>query len=1155
MGENKELLLKIADHFIENPFDEDYLGVQQRSWRLFFQANFPDPSTGEWFDIENPDFFENIREILEPIEEELAANIPANLPKLVEDWEKAEAEGKKEKVIKQTLETEIEACQKAINAQWEIDRHQQLIEKDIRPKIELLQKEVGEAVQILDWKFPQLIETSDKISQALKEMPEEKLIQAVKENKVEEEILKPAIVRGLELKGGLLTDSDFEEVFGMTKEVAEAMGAGSDLEKIGKETAAELSGDKAIQENFNQQVQLLDLKKFTAERREYLERKVEDPAYDPGRSFEDPIPLAEVRIQEFVHQLLNLPAAANELRTNLGLTNTEIDLLVLDISRFISSNTFFSQNPLLFTQPENQLTASIIKTFSNAFELHLRRTAFHGGIAGELPIIGTFSQISIAIRNSIPFLRTKKAKAAKRIVDSLKQDFQKPPAALISTIKTAALTNYGLVDQSIERGNPLGRLPSYVLRSISTLDERFLLETPLDIFVDEFQKYWKEKYHPPEDKKFTPSHKAAIKSYVEFLRAFEKSNPAGFKLFRFYQKHLIGISWGKSVAGFFIKYPDYFLHFPFIFGKYWLQSKWSLKWEFTFKPKVFDAIISRTPGIGRILGFLYKKDTWGLYRGPIYRIKKKIVDFTLQKGIKGTGELLHTLGKRLGKTRLGQTLMGWGKKLLDIAGTGGLGALFLAFYPFFKKVLKKILGFFGLIALAILRWATTYGPGAIAGWGIGAVAGIPAGIKVGTVVFKATFPFLGPFAIIPSVLAGGLTWLGFQIAGAGLGILATKLWLSIKGFFGSIFSSTTAAVETAAGTAAAEIAGGAGGFSAISLTSNAFLAPASLAGIAGLAAYTIITSSSAYIMSTGEKYGSEYIQIQKGFDINGSPQETTIFENDEVIGQNLNYGFKVAISGKDLHDVKVNDKIKIIKENVVVYRDETTNLGDMEAGSDWETNYTITPDDQFRDSYVSNTVTVTSEEGETQSLTLTLTLGQPPLPDSVTLARRIVDKLIHDCPGLPREMDGVILNESSWPTAKACLEDANIPSFVLNRFNSCIAAHYQPRGELQCVSFVVAVTMGDLPDKAAAKYYCTQDTPGYTLSNNWNNIQPGDIIAHKVGTTGHVAIVVSPPTKNSSGKLLSIEVAEAIGTNGVVQYRDISETFLASRYCGYLRKN
>ena len=486
MGENKELLLKIADHFIENPFDEDYLGVQQRSWRLFFQANFPDPSTGEWFDIENPDFFEDIREILEPIEEELTANIPANLPKLVEDWEKAKAEGKKEKVIKKTLDQEIKDCQKAINAQWEIDRHQQLIEKDIRPKIEYLQKEIGQAVQILNRTYPQLAETSDKISQALEEIPEEELIQAVKENKVEEKILKPAIVRGLELKGGLLTDSDFEEVFGMTKETAEAMGAGSDLEKIGKETAAELAGDEAIKENFNQQVQLLDLKKFTAERREYLEKKAENPAYDPGRSFEDPIPLAKIRIQEFVRQLLNIPAAANELRTNLGLTNEEINLLVLDISSFISSNTFFSQNPLLLTQPESQLTASIIKTFSNAFEFHLRRTAFRGGIAGELPIIGTFSQISIALRNSIPFLRTKKAKAAKRIADGLKQDFQKPPPALISTIKTAALTNYGLVDQSIENGNPLGRLPSYVLRSIATLDETFLLQTPLDNFVNKF---------------------------------------------------------------------------------------------------------------------------------------------------------------------------------------------------------------------------------------------------------------------------------------------------------------------------------------------------------------------------------------------------------------------------------------------------------------------------------------------------------------------------------------------------------------------------------------------------------------------------------------------------------------------------------------------
>lgn len=1085
---NKELLLEVIDFFIASPFEEKYLGIRQRGWRLFLQANFQD-AVGKWLDLEDPEFFEKIREILIPQPEELTPNIPSNLAELVDAWEKAKAEGKKEKVIKKSLAKEIEAAQRALRNQWEIGRHENLLKNDLEPKIEELQKKVAQEVETFVRQFPELAGTSEAISQAISEKITEKSL--ADPERFKEGVLRPIVQETLRERG--ITQTRAAE--------------------IGKTITEEFVAEPILK-NFRQQAALLSLKDFVQRRRAYLEKKAEDPEYKTVQGFQGVQTLALIQAQEFVRQ--RFQSVKEDLRTKLGLSETEIDQLSLDTSRFISQQTFLSQRPGFFTQPEEKLTESIKKAVSEAFEYHLRRPAITGLVS--------------AIRNSIPLLRTRKAKAAFEIVDKLRPEFENPPPEFISLIKTATLTNYALAEESIEAGNPLGRLPSYVLRNIAIMKEETLFTTPPEDFVNLFQEYWQEEYDTK--KRFSASQRAAIKRYVEFLREFQKINPAGFKLFRWHQKHLIGISWGKAVAGYFIKYPDYLLHFPFIFGKFWIQNKWALKWEYTWKPKVFGFIINKVPGIGQIVGFLYKKDEWGIYKGPIKRIKSKIQKFILQKGIKGTGRLIWKIGKKLGIDALRKL----GVKIFAAGLTGGIGALFFAFYPFFKKVLKKIVGFLGLIALGILHWAVSYGIPGLIGFGVGTLGGGFAAFKVGALVFGATSPFLGPFAIIPSVLAGGLTWLGCMAAGTGLGILIKKAWLGIKGFFSSLL--------------APEMAGTVGGaLPAIELTSYAAIVPGTLAGIAGLAFGTLMITSSAFIIPTEEKvYGSRYIQIQKGFDINGQAQEKLVFENDEVVGKNLNYGFKVTIVEKPLNNVVVSDKLEIIKKEVTVHRDKTWNLGKMEPNDSWETNYTIKPDENFKDSYLSNTVTVTSEEGETQTLTLTLTIGQPPVPESVALARKIVNTLLA-CPGLLKKMNGVIVSQASWPIAERCLIKAGIPSHVIAILGRFKNQFYH----LQCVHFVVAVTGGDLPSKSAAKDYCTQATAGYTLATNWGNIKEGDLIASSRGEAGHIAFVVRR-IKNSQGELLYTEVAEAIGTNGVVQYRRISKETLISRYCGYLRK-
>jgi len=518
---------------------------------------------------------------------------------------------------------------------------------------------------------------------------------------------------------------------------------------------------------------------------------------------------------------------------------------------------------------------------------------------------------------------------------------------------------------------------------------------------------------------------------------------------------------------------------------------------------------------------LTSKFSWGWEVKKIPFVGTKVVWKPLEKAKSWFKEKASKIfGKILKK-------LGLKKLVLALAGGGIVGSLL----AIFKKPIKKALKVLGLFFISMLNWAMTYGPLATTFFGIGAVGGgiggVVVGLKVGGILGAAVGGPLGVFL------------------GAGLGTLLAigliKGWQSLTGWW----QGTTASVGTT----------GMGGLTGISLTANAIIAPATLVGLGTLAAGTIILTSSAFIIPIGQKtYGSKYIQIQKGFDINGQPQKKLEFQNEEIIGQKINYGLRINIVDKDLHQVKVNDRLEIIKEKTTVYQEKNWDLGEMKANTSWEQNYAVLADESFQNSYLANIVTVSSQEGEKQTLVLELTIGNPPVPASVALAKRIVSKLLA-CPELSRQGLGVVVSRTSWPQAKACLESTQdnqpaIPQNIINLLGRFETNFYY----LQCVHFVVAVTNNSLPSKPAARDYCHQSIDGYTLHTDWNNIQLGDIIASDRSEAGHVAIVTSLPPKNSKKEFPYIGISEAIGTNGVVQTRQIDHETLLSNYCGYLRK-
>lgn len=853
---------------------------------------------------------------------------------------------------------------------------------------------------------------------------------------------------------------------------------------------------------------LNSLKDFTKRRENYLRARNSGADFSEDQSFEEVIPEAYNQTAAFVNRVFD----ETRLAKRLGLSEEQLNGLSEDTISFIIQRTFNAQNPKFFGQPEKQLTQSIQKVLADAFDYYVRRPAYPTNWA--------------AVRNAIPALRTEKARAAHQIAAEIKASYvPAAPAPMISAIKTAMLANYAVSEESIEAGNPLGRLPSYIIWNLAkSFSKKQILDLPPEYFIRAFES--------PE-KKLSQSQRAAMTKYVEFLKSFARKNPKAFSAFHWHQKHLIGIGWGKAVTSWFLNSPDYILHFPFIAFKYWARNKWSLQWQYKFKPRVFGAIINNVPFFGNVLGFLYKKDEWGFYENPWQRFKSKVLERALQKTFRGAASLLYKIGNRFKQAKLGKVLLAWAEKLGVIASTGGLGALFFAFYPQFKRTLKAIAGFFTLGAVAIFSWLAQYGLPALIGGGVGAVVGPFAGGYTAWLVFQATLPFLGPFALIPAALTFFATWLVSIGVFGGLGVLIAKIgeWLGLSG--------------GPAAAAAAEELGGA--LTAIDLTPAAKIIIPSLGGIAGLAMTTIMITSSAYIIpSEGEIYGSKYIQVQKGFDINGQAQNRLEFTNDEIVGQTINYGIEVNIIDKVLTDIKINDKLEIIKNDVVLYQQENWSAGSLDT---WTTTYSVKADDRFKDAYVSNTVTVTTAEGESQILNLTLTVGQPPAPASAALARKIINALL-GCQDLDRLLNGVVINKDNWPTAENCLRTNGVPQTAIDQ----LARFQNNFYNLQCVHFVVAATNGDLEYKGSAKDYCSKPAGAYKRRVDWEGVKEGDILASDYQGPGHVALVLRR-FDNSQGELLYLEVAEAIGDNGVVQTRmPVKKETLVSRYCGYLRK-
>ncbi|MBI4999890.1 hypothetical protein HZB97_03935, partial [Candidatus Gottesmanbacteria bacterium] len=153
--------LETANYFLDREeldWEDAYRGIEKHSWLTYFQVRYPKKELVEGKEKIAYHSLSNWQEFLQAICQEIQLEIdnlsakppaveipptiPPNLAELVERWEEQRRQGIPDKKIKKNLLTNIEATQKALYDQWEIQRQEVLRESTIIPAQQTYQQEI-----------------------------------------------------------------------------------------------------------------------------------------------------------------------------------------------------------------------------------------------------------------------------------------------------------------------------------------------------------------------------------------------------------------------------------------------------------------------------------------------------------------------------------------------------------------------------------------------------------------------------------------------------------------------------------------------------------------------------------------------------------------------------------------------------------------------------------------------------------------------------------------------------------------------------------------------------------------------------------------------------------------------------------------------------
>ena len=541
---------------------------------------------------------------------------------------------------------------------------------------------------------------------------------------------------------------------------------------------------------------------------------------------------------------------------------------------------------------------------------------------------------------------------------------------------------------------------------------------------------------------------------------------------------------------------------------------------------------------------------------PTYRLKENAKNFLYSK-----------VWKPLKRSRVGKSIQDFvGGKLSKIGGAlAAVGGIVGVIWQLRKPIRDFLLGAVGLFVV-LLKQGLILAVSTLTG-------GLAGGIILAGVGFSS-----GPFGIILGPVGFIVGFAGGGAMGYGLGLLLQKVGGGIKGLFGGL-----------GGVEGLGLGGTEGGlFPAKFAATGGFLSIATIGGTGIITVSTLWITSGAFMIPSEQElgyYGSEYFDVSKTAWINGQMVFDGELENSSL-PQTINYKIRLDVKNKgEIKNIEIVDTITITKksgaggvetEKIEEYRWNYSSDAGLEGllpGQTWSSNVYIVdtePVNRFKDSLITNTARVKAlvesddggEKVEEVIVSYDIRIGNSPLPRVADLALRMVN-ILNSCSGLPKSGGGVVVNSQSWPEAKECLEKGlqavgylgdKQRSRIISIYEGCIGAF----GAMQCGCFARAASVvgSELPGKENSADYCVEETSGYVLRKDWENLGVGDFVVSSQGEAGHMAVVV---------KDKAYDLAEALGFGvdgdgeiyplGVVQKRSAVPIYtLEQKYCGYLRK-
>ncbi len=470
----------------------------------------------------------------------------------------------------------------------------------------------------------------------------------------------------------------------------------------------------------------------------------------------------------------------------------------------------------------------------------------------------------------------------------------------------------------------------------------------------------------------------------------------------------------------------------------------------------------------------------------------------LQKASKPAAELV------------GQTITWISGKLISITGSAAFetasaafGAVFAvgtqAFllvwhiiedtYQFFRDILKalnnpSLIGTLRGLMGAFRRLGTKLGLGLT-------------GAVIGALLAAAATSLTGPGAILVAIL-GGLA--GFLL-GHELGRLLNWIYEEFLKPFSLFFTSMALVFITSLG--------------AITLSGLALLFLPAILAIFGLAYLYQTFNMSIRIPQGAGEIQSQYIQVTKHATATWKDKSMPGQIDNSQLPQTVEYSITIRARNDDLTSIDIKDEAILYQEKnkkttkTTIY-EKNIHLDKLDLGDAYTYTYTIPLTTDYRNSLLSNSVTVTANvkgvtEPQTTGTGVSISIGKPPLLPLAEFATKLANLISENC-------------SSGGRVTTASLEACKSSILSLPHGKQVFTALYNSAYSfdvLQCVGFVRAVVRGALgmelssPGQDAnrdsyAGLYINNPPSGFTRVTT---PMQGDILVMP-GNPGHIAIVV-----------------------------------------------